>query len=33
MDFSKMKTDELIGLYEKIEEFITFLEKEEKSME
>jgi hypothetical protein len=33
MDFSKMKTDELIELYEKIEEFITFLEKEEKSME
>ena len=33
MDFSKLKTDELIELYEKIEEFITFLEKEEKSME
>lgn len=33
MNFSKMKTDELIELYEKIEEFITFLEKEEKSME
>ena len=33
MDFSKMKTDELIELYDKIEEFITFLEKEEKSME
>lgn len=33
MDFSKMKTDELIELYEKIEDFITFLEKEEKSME
>ena len=33
MDFNKMKTEELIELYEKIEEFITFLEKEEKSME
>ena len=31
MDFNKMKTEELIEFYKKIQDFLKFLEKEENS--
>lgn len=31
MDLNKMKTEELIEYYKKIQDFLRFLEKEEKS--
>ena len=31
MDFNKMKTEELIEFYNKIQDFLKFLEKEEKT--
>lgn len=33
MDFNKIKTDELIDIYEQIKAFIDFLQKEEKEIQ